>query len=95
MRTTLRVLAVAVLASPAAVQALDAMREQFPDEFPPFTNGAIAGGDGNLYLRHPVSLNLPNYRDDIVGRNGQLLGVVSLGQGERDIERLRRHPLVL
>jgi len=100
-------------ATPPGLQAqLDAMREQFPDEFPPFTNGAIAGGDGNLYLRHPVSLNLPNYRYDVVGRSGQLLGVVSLGQGERivsvsrssvyvawkdadDIERLRRHPLVL
>jgi hypothetical protein len=69
---------------PPGLQAqLDAMREQFPDEFPPFTNGVIAGGDGNLYLRHPPTLKFPDFRYDMVGRTGQLLGVVTLGKRER------------
>ena len=62
---------------------IDALRDQFPAEFPPFTNGLIVGGDGNLWLRHPVSMNYLDYRYDVVDRRGQLIGIVSLGKGER------------
>lgn len=62
---------------------MEALRDQFPEVFPPFMFGLIAGGDGNLWLRHPVSMNFLDYRYDVVDRRGQLNGVVSLGKGER------------
>jgi len=62
---------------------LDAMRDQFPAVFPPFTSGLIAGADGNLWLRHPVSMNFLDPRYDVVDRRGDLIGVVSLAKGER------------
>ena len=62
---------------------MDALRDQFPEAFPPFTGLPIAGGDGRLWLRRPVSMNHTNYRYDVVDRRGQLLGVVSLASGER------------
>ena len=68
---------------PSLQRELDALRDQFPAEFPPYTNGIIAGGDGNLWLRHPVSMNYLDYRYDIVNRRGQLAGVLNLGKGER------------
>jgi hypothetical protein len=64
---------------------LDALRDQFPGVFPPFTAGPIAAGDGTLWLRRPVSMNFPDYRYDVVDRRGQLVGVVSLAKGERII----------
>ena len=70
---------------PPAMQAdVNALGDQFPEEFPPFTAlGALAGGDGNLWLRHPVSMNYPDARYDVVDRSGRLVGVVSLGKDER------------
>jgi hypothetical protein len=68
---------------PAMQRQLDALRDQFPDEFPPYSNGLIAGGDGNLWLRHPVSMHYLDARYDVVDRRGQLIGVVNLGKAER------------
>ena len=69
---------------PAMLADANALRDQFPEEFPPFTvQGAMAGGDGNLWLRHPVSMNFPDARYDVVDRSGRLVGVVSLGKDER------------
>lgn len=62
---------------------MDALRDQFPEVFPPFTGLPIVGGDGNLWLRRPVSKDFPNYRYDVVDRRGQLVGVVPLAKGER------------
>lgn len=64
---------------------IDALRNQFPEVFPPFTGIPIAGGDGNLWLRRPLSKDFPNYRYDVVDRRGQLIGVLSLAGGERII----------
>lgn len=69
--------------APDVQRQLDALRDLFPDEFPPFTNGLIAGGDGNLYLRHPVSMNFLESRYDIVDRGGKLIGVLVMGKNER------------
>jgi hypothetical protein len=66
----------------ALIREQRAMSDQFPDMFPPFTTGLIAGGDGNVWLRRPVSMHFSNARYDIVNRQGQLLGVVSLAKGE-------------
>ncbi|HJR36699.1 MAG TPA: hypothetical protein VJ817_17220 [Gemmatimonadales bacterium] len=63
--------------------ARQAVRDQWPAEFPPFAKGLIAGGEGNLWLRHPVSMNYLNNRYDIVDRRGRRLGVVALGNRER------------
>ena len=68
---------------PDLQRQLDALRDLFPDEFPPFTNGLIAGGDGNLYLRHPISMDYLDYRYDIVDRRGKLIGVLAMGKNER------------
>lgn len=62
---------------------IDALRDRFPEVFPPFTGAPIAGGDGNLWLRRPVSKQFPNIRYDVVDRRGQLIGTVSLARGER------------
>jgi hypothetical protein len=64
---------------------IDALRDQFPPVFPPFTGIPIAGGDGNLWLRRPVSKDFPHYRYDVVDRRGELVGVLSLATGERII----------
>lgn len=69
--------------APSVQRQLDALRDLFPDQFPPFTNGLIAGGDGKLYLRHPVSMNYLDYRYDIVDRGGKLIGVLLMGKNER------------
>ena len=45
--------------------------------------GLIAGGDGNLWLRKPVSMDFPDARYDVVDRNGVLLVTLTLGKGER------------
>ena len=61
----------------------DAFRDQFPEAFAPFSGGLITGGDGNVWLRHPVSMNFPDARYDIVDRSGRLVGVLALSKGER------------
>ncbi len=74
----------AMPAMPEAMRReMDALRDQFPEVFPPFTAGPIAGGDGNLWLRRPLSMNFPHYRYDVVDRRGQLIGVMSMAKGER------------
>ena len=62
---------------------LDALRHRFPAVFPPFTGAPIAGGDGNLWLRRPVSKQFPEIRYDVVDRRGLRIGTVSLARGER------------
>jgi hypothetical protein len=62
---------------------LDALRDRFPEVFPPFTGAPILGRDGNLWLRRPVSKHYPNIRYDVVDRRGQHIGTVSLARGER------------
>ncbi len=66
------------------------LREMFPEEFPPFTSGLIAGGDGNLWLRHPPSMNFPEARYDVVDRKGRLIGVLGLGKEERIVTVSRK-----
>jgi hypothetical protein len=63
--------------------ARQAVQDQWPAEFPPFANGLIAGGEGNLWLRHVISMNYTNNRYDVVDRRGRLIGVVALDKGER------------
>ena len=62
---------------------IGALRDRFPAVFPPFTGAPLAGGDGNLWLRRPVSKHFPNLRYDVVDRRGQRIGTVSLARGER------------
>ena len=62
---------------------IDALRDRFPEVFPPFTGAPIAGGDGNLWLRRPVSKHFPDIRYDVVDRRGLRIGTVSLARGER------------
>ena len=61
----------------------DALLDQFPEAFPPFSGGLIAAGDGNVWLRHPVSMNFLDARYDVVDRSGRLVGVLALAKGER------------
>jgi hypothetical protein len=67
----------------AMKREIDALRDRFPAVFPPFTGAPIAGADGNLWLRRPVSKRFPNLRYDVVDRRGQRIGIVSLARGER------------
>jgi hypothetical protein len=63
--------------------ARQAVKDQWPAEFPPFAKRLIAGGEGHLWLRHPISMNYPNNRYDVVDRQGRRIGVVALGTSER------------
>lgn len=69
----------------AMLRDIDALRDQFPEVFPPFSTVYLAAGDGTLWLRRPVSMNFLDSRYDVVDRSGVLLGVVSLAKGERVI----------
>jgi hypothetical protein len=70
---------------PAQLRAdIDALRDQFPESFPPFTNNSlVATEDGHLLLLKPVSADYLDPRYDIVDRRGRLFGVLSLAKGER------------
>lgn len=69
---------------PEALRAdIAALRDQFPDVFPPFVSGLIAGDNGQLLLRRPQTADFPDYRYDVVDRRGRLLALVSLAARER------------
>jgi hypothetical protein len=61
-----------------------ALRDQFPDAYPPFVaNGLIAGENGQLFVRRPATADFPDYRYDVIDRRGRIVGVLGLAKGER------------